>query len=815
LRSVRDFLKQPRLLGWLALAISAVVLLPCLGRSGFWEPREIEIADSASRWLERETSRGESTAAEAEESAPDEEPKAERARGEASDPSISAEPGTAEPDPGASSSAKKARRPRPAATADREAREPAFNERLVALSIERLGYAEGGARAPFALLGLVAVMAVFFIGARVAGRRAGFIAAMVMLSFPLLVLQSRQLTSEIAVVTGSALLVLGLIGLCLPDAWSRTGRRIALLVCDVAAIALGGLLTLEAGGPLLGLVPPLVGFGLGVLVWHLHDGRRAPRHAIAIAGLSLVAGLAALAWFAYDTFTIAPAADSEASFLGRTLRVSREIVPGMGEAWKAKGDVETPFSALFEQLGFGLFPWVALAPLAVIRLALGRAHEEEAAAAPAPWAGYALFAWTALAWLIATIALRKVGPVQYPAIAAVALAIGVWLDDLLTARAAGDDDEGRGAYPLLALFGLFAVVVVARDLHSMPQELVSLTAEGMKAPEGLRLHRWITPLAAVFGVALAAGLFLWRGPYALRWPRGGRDLVAPLGRWGLHAAVAIGVVFALFVAHVWIPGLAGRVSSRDLLEVYRERRQEGDRLGILGNLGTGPSYYAGSDYEKLGGRQDLIAFLKRPARVFALTRASELCPLHKESVKSKFRYHVLDDRNTQFLLVSNQLRAGETDQNPLNRAIRRTPPDNIQKKLSANFDDQIELIGVNMPRSVARGKKFRMTLFYKVLKPVKRPWKIFVHVNAPTAPRNINGDHAPIRGRCSTTYFQPGDYIVDTFEVKAGDMSYPKTTYQVFTGFFVGGSGNFTNMKALSGKPDAQDRVPIGSIQVR
>jgi hypothetical protein len=201
LRSVRDFLKQPRLLGWLALAISAVVLLPCLGRSGFWEPREIEIADSASRWLERETSRGESTAAEAEESAPDEEPKAERARGEASDPSISAEPGTAEPDPGASSSAKKARRPRPAATADREAREPAFNERLVALSIERLGYAEGGARAPFALLGLVAVMAVFFIGARVAGRRAGFIAAMVMLSFPLLVLQSRQLTSEIAVVT--------------------------------------------------------------------------------------------------------------------------------------------------------------------------------------------------------------------------------------------------------------------------------------------------------------------------------------------------------------------------------------------------------------------------------------------------------------------------------------------------------------------------------------------------------------------------------------------------------------------------------------
>jgi 4-amino-4-deoxy-L-arabinose transferase-like glycosyltransferase len=826
LRSARDLLKQPRLLGWLALAISAAVLLPCLGRSGFWEPNEIKVADSASRWLEREARGGETAErgaeVEADESEPDQ-AQAVRARGEA-DPAISAEPGTAEPaaQPGASSTAKKARRKRPA-SADAEGREPAFNERLVAFSIERLGYAEGGARAPFALLGLVAVMAVFFIGARVAGRRAGFIAAMVMLSFPLLVLQSRQLTSEIAVVTGSALLVLGLTGLCLPNALSLTGRRIALVACDAAAIALGGLLTLEAGGPLLGLVPPLVGFGLGVLLWTLLDGRRGPvrppRPVIAIAGLSLIAGLAALAWFAYDTFTIAPAAEGEASFLGRTLRVSREIVPGMGDTWKAKGDVETPFSALFEQLGFGMFPWVALAPLAVIRLAVGRAHEPDgAAASPAPWAGYALFAWTALAWLIATIALRKVGPVQYPAIAAVALAIGLWLDDLLAARAsdtaASDGDEGPGAYPLLALFGLFAVVVVARDLHSMPEELISLTAEGMKAPEGMRLQRWITPLAAVFGVALAAGLFLWRGPYGLRW-RGGRDLVAPLGRWGLHAAVAIGVLFALFLAHVWIPGLAGRMSSRDLLEVYRERRQEGDRLGILGNLGTGPSYYAGTDYEKLGGRQDLLAFLSRPTRVFALTRASELCPLHKESVKKGFRYHVLDDRNTQFLLVSNQLRAGEADQNPLNRAIRRTPPDNIKKKLSANFDDQIELIGVNMPRSVARGKKFRMTLFYKVLEPVKRPWKIFVHLNAPSAPHNITGDHAPIRGRCSTTYFQPGDYIVDTFEVKAGDMSYPKTTYQVFTGFFVGGSGNFTNMKALSGKPDKLDRVPIGSIQVR
>ena len=546
---------------------------------------------------------------------------------------------------------------------------------------------------------------------------------------------------------------------------------------------------------------------------------------IAIAGASLLAAAAALAWFAYDSFTIVDAQPGERALFGRTLEASREVLPGLGAAWKAKADVQTPFSAVFEQLGFGLFPWVALAPLAVVRLALARSGGDDAgdsmsagdgrAASPAPWAGHALFAWVALAWIIATIAARKVGAVQYPAIAAVAVAIGLWLDDLLAARSTPAGDAGRGAYPLLALFGLFAALVIGKDLVSMPDELVALTASGVKYPEGAKLHHFITPFAALFGLSLAAGLFLWRGPYELHLPGRGRDLVALLGRWGLHAAVVIGVLFALFIAQVWIPGLAGRMSSRDVLEVYRERRQDGDVLGILGNLGTGPSYYAGTDFEKLGSRQELLTFLARKERVFALTRASELCPLHKESAKRGFRYHVLDDRNTQFLLFSNQLRPGEVDQNPLGTAIRRTPPTGIKKKLSASFDGQIELIGVNLPERVARGKKFQMTLFYKVLKPVTRPWKIFVHVNAPNAPANITGDHAPIRGRCSTTYFQPGDYIVDTFEVKAGDVSYPKTTYQVFTGFFVGGSGNYTNMKALSGNPDERDRVPVGSIQVR
>jgi hypothetical protein len=845
LRRVFDLLTRPRHYPWLAVAIAALLLLPCLGSHGFWEPREIGVADAASRWLEKRkeakstSDKGDEARSDARRPADeDTEPEEQRggsklvgsAAGEPGVPepapetgrgklvgSAAGEPGVPDPTPEPAPRPPKAK-PTPVPA------EPRFTERLVAYGIDRLGFAEGGARAPLALLGLIAVMAAFLLGARAGGRRAGFVAAMVLVSFPLLILQARQLTSEIATATGSALLVLGLVGLARPPAQAGRGwERGAVLACDVVFIAAGGLLALQSGGPLLGLVPPLVGVGLGALVWAATERSGSARmHVVAVGGLALAAGLAAFAWFMHDAFTITSAGDDDRQLFGRTLTASRDVLPGLGGVWKIKGDPQTPFTAIFEQLGFGMFPWVALAPLAIVRLALGRggsASDADAGGTPSPtapaWIGYALFLWAALAWLVATIAVRKVGPVQYPAIVAVAVAIGIWIDEILTARAARQGDAAaEGPAPLLALFGLFAVAVIGRDLVSLPEKLTSLTAAGVKFPDGARIHWLIAPFAVLFAGALTAGLFLWRGPYSLRL-RGKRDLAAGAGRWGLHAAVAVGVLFAGFLAYAWIPSLAGRMSSRDVLEVYRQTRQSGDELGILGNLGTGPSYYAGGDYEKLSGRSDLVEFLGRSNRVFALTRAAELCPLHKDSARKGFTYHVLDDRNVQFLLFSNKLGPGEVDQNPLARAIRRTPPAQIRHKLSVNFDDQIELIGVDMPQRVGRGDKFEMTLYYKVLKSVSRPWKIFVHLNAPGAPANINGDHAPIRGRCSMSYFQPGDYIVDTFEVKAGDMSFPKSNYRVFTGFFVGSSGNYTNMKALSGNPDENNRVPIGTIQVR
>jgi 4-amino-4-deoxy-L-arabinose transferase-like glycosyltransferase len=736
---------------------------------------------------------------------------------------MSAEPGVAA-EPEAQPVKKPPRKP----VSARAPAEPRFTERLVAYGIDASGYSELGARWPLALLGLIAVMAAYLLGARLASPRAGLIGAVALLTSPYLVLESRQLTSDIAGITGSTLVALGLAGLALSSRWQaligeeRTERHKsllagALIAGDLAALAAGVLLVRESAGDLFGLVPPLAGFGIGVLVWGLIDRRRMPglSPAVLVGAVALIAAAAALAGFLYQHFSWVEAGPGDRHLFGWTLDADAKRIAELGAPWKDAGDVQIPFSAAFEQIAFGLYPWVALAPVALVALVLGilRARDsgEADAESPAAFAGPVLFAWTAIALVLTTIAIRKITPVLFPAVGAIAVAIGVWMDSLL-ARRERDDDQA-GSLPLLAFFVLSAALVIGKDISASPEEFTSLTAAGqaVKYPEGAKLHHSIFALGALFGLCGFAGLFLWRGPYRLI--QGGRDLVATVGRFGLHAAVAVAVLLALYVSHSWIPGLSARMSSRDVLARYRELRRDGDLLGILGNLGSGPTYYAGSDYQKLNNRGDLIRFLGRKERVFALTRASEMCALQKEKFKKGFPFFVVDDENVQFRLLSNKLPDGEEDLNPLNDAVSRTPPKGVRSAPLAGWEDQIELVGAILPTKVERGARFEATFIYKIGKPVTRPWKVFVHIDAKAPPRII-GDHGFAGGHCPISTFQPGDYVIDRFEVKVPDSA-NRGEHRVWTGLFVGSAGNYTNMKVTTGTPDDNNRVDIGTIEVR
>ena len=753
--------------------VAVLVLLPGIWSFGMWEPHEIRIADEA------------------------------RARHAADD-------STDESD-------------EPAPTANKD-RGPQLTEWAIARGISTFGQSELGARLPLTLLGITAVMAIFFLGLRLGSPRAGLLAALVFVTFPLVVFQSRQLMSDIGAVAGSSLMMLGLVGL----AWPRRGRGkhpLWLYPIDVVVLAVGAAISYFSAAMFLGWFVPFGAVAIasiaGALLVRTHRAADADaagtewsrNHLIVVgAACAIIAVVAFICvfWPVYDWRDPVP---GTRQIFGYSYIPTEQFAEALGGTWRLRDDLESTFDSLFEQIAYGAFPWVVLAPIAIAHLMTGPRDGRNA------WAGYIVVAWTVIAWVVATIMARKVGPVLYPALGALALAIGLWLDDLLSSRRAADAGEDAPAgglpvrMPLVALVALLGAFVLAKDLQEFPDQLTSIHMldSTLKYPKGTSIKLGLLVFGALFGLAMFVGVWLWR-PRRDQ-PIGIRAAVFFAGRYGVHAGVAFGLMFAVFLAQVWTPALSKKLSSKHLFSVYRQLESAGDKLGVMGNTGSGPKYYAGGDYEKLTSRTDLIEFLKREERVFALAPASELCPVHREA-KEGFDYYVLDDSHARFLLLSNKLKddKGEKDRNPLATAILREEPTDIETPVSANFDNKIELIGVDMPRSVGRGDSFTMKLYFKVLKPIGGSWKLFIHFDGGSL--RFQGDHDPINGRCGTTFWQEGDYIVDTFEVEAGDMTYAKTDYRAWIGFFYGSSGNWKNMPVVSAEKDDNNRVPVGVIQV-
>ena len=95
-------------------------------------------------------------------------------------------------------------------------------------------------------------------------------------------------------------------------------------------------------------------------------------------------------------------------------------------------------------------------------------------------------------------------------------------------------------------------------------------------------------------------------------------------------------------------------------------------------------------------------------------------------------------------------------------------------------------------------------------------WKVFVHFDGRGA--RFQGDHDPIDGVCATSWWQGGDYIIDTFTVEAGDRATPSGPHDVRIGFFTGTNPNWRNMKVSAAPPGTQDdndRVKLTTVVVQ
>jgi Dolichyl-phosphate-mannose-protein mannosyltransferase len=773
---------------WVAI-FAVALLLPALGSSGFWDPWELNIADRA-----REIGR----------------------TGHLFDPTAHGRYGA----------------------------EPPLDLFLAALGMQLFGAHELGARLGGALFGIVGLLAVYWGGVGLFRRRAGVLGALALGSMPLFLLQARQLTSDIALVAGLALSMAGLGRY----AWPASGRR---SWRDLAVGVLGLLVGLLSGGALLGVALPCLALGGTIAAgWGLST-RAAESEAASIltsAGTGpdippgRTFGSTLRTRGGHGRVVLALLAAGGVVLLLVTLTTANVaghyslLLGGVPRA----GTPSQLFEYLIKQIGFGIFPFSAVAVFALGRglIRLGGDHESDGGRLAFGQIYLLIFAAFGLA--LSTVFVLMTGDARFPALAALALAIGSFLDEAL---------EGARAEPVLGLLIATGTMVVARDFFLGPEDLVSVHLLGNKVkwPPTLSVGYVVLAVGLVVGLGIYAGLAtrgraLGRVPMrdlghrARSWRRHLDGLVVRIGRWGVHAAVAAAVLFGAYLAYGIVPMLSGHLSFKPVLESYARFAKADEEIGKYRVEGHGTGFYSERTLVEIPSQDRLIDFLRRPKRTFCLVSADDLAALDAAFKLAGVDYHVVDASSSRFLLLSNRLGEGQPDNNPLKRDVWMAPRPPVavsaagpnqtrydwgdvrppwQWRIPATtvFQEAIELVGVDFPPSIGRPGKIPLTLYFRVDARPPAGFKIFVHFDGLHGEPRVLGDHAPLDGAFPTAYWLPGEYIRDRYEIDVPLMTTPAGTYSLLVGFWPGGEGK--RLRITTGNNDGADRTRLGTIEIR
>jgi hypothetical protein len=763
--------------GW-ALLFALVICLPRLGAFGFWDPSELKIADQA-----RDMVRA----------------------GSIFDPTVGG----------------------------KYAASTRLDLVLAALGIKIFGASELGARLLIALAGVGALMAVYWAGTGLFRKRAALLGTLVLGSMAMFVLEARQLTTDVPLIAALALSMGGLGRF----AWPASGKRRASdLVAGLAGLALGYL----GGGALAGVVLPLasllgaivVGGGLVPVEAGVDDGTAD----LAPAGI----GPDVAAGKPFAESTLRPGARGFAIFavlgvvaiallaLSMTGIVAGKYSALLGGVPRSGPPMHT-FETLIRELGFGMFPWSAVAVFALARPLIRLDGDGPPTNARLAFGQLYLFLFAGLGFALSSYRLLIFGEARAVNLAPIALAIGVFLDEAL---------EGRRSEPVAGLLMATGTMIVARDFYLAPEELASVHLfEKVKWPsvvsigELVLLIGFLAALGVYLGLA-ARGRALGRveGPDLSNASARRRKLdrgFLQLGRWGLQGAVVIAVGFGLWVAQGLMPTLSTHFSFKPAMESYARFAKPGDKIARYHVEGQGSGFYGGDNITDVPSQDKLEEFLRDPNRVFALVSTDDLATLDAAFKRGHQDYFVLDASSSRFLLISNKLASGETDANPLKKDVwmastpvgpngefapNETPPWKWRVPVSATFADSIELVGADFPETVRRPGKIPLDLIFRVKKAPPAGYKIFIHYDGPAAPRVI-GDHDPLNKAFPTASWLPGEYIRDHYETEVPLMTTPAGTYQVFVGFWPGGEGR--RLKITQGPNDGADRVRLGTLEVK
>jgi 4-amino-4-deoxy-L-arabinose transferase-like glycosyltransferase len=504
---------------------------------------------------------------------------------------------------------------------------------LSALSMNAMGLHEWALRLPVALLAIGACCLVYLVTARLASRRAGLIAAGALATTPFYALMARQVTTDmpfVALSTGGAC--------CFALAlWDDRCRRGAWAYAGYVLLAFA---TLTKG--LLGFALPGAAFLAWFLVsgdwWRIERLRLLERVGPLWLPLGPLVFLAIAApW--YLTLSLFPGRDDESkTFVQRFWIQDHFQRLGQGVHTTTPGGTFTYF---LEQLGFGLFPWVAAVPGALGELARTPSQSRE------PRSQLVLFAglWAITSYLLMSLSATKFHHYVLPTVAPMVILCAIWLDRVWR--------EGMRRHAGALAMGLAVFAVVGQNLWLVPKHLPDLFVYNYERPyperELMELHPGVS--LGPFHFSLAP-----RPVMAAIFTMGGCGLVlAYLWRarqWLVGGMVALALTFAIYLSWFHWRELGVHWSQRDVFRTYHARRQSPDEPVIAYYMNwRGETFYSRNQVRQVQDQQRMREIAARPGTEWVIVEQGRYKNL-AGTLGDRHKLTIQDQSANKYYLVS-------------------------------------------------------------------------------------------------------------------------------------------------------------------
>jgi 4-amino-4-deoxy-L-arabinose transferase-like glycosyltransferase len=575
--------------------------------------------------------------------------------------------------------------------------------------------AEWAVRLPFCLMGVLGIYAVYLVTSRFVSRRAGVLAAVVLATAPMYSLVARQAMTDMAFVGPMAMaLALGAIALFddRDEELPRRGRgwrswpHHGLFYGTLALFAVATIPQLIVDSVQLKVVVPwggrdikmygaiaMIPYYVGVALFVFLAARtryKAPFYlymAAILCGLSVLAkglaglGLPVIVFVGYLAFTWnwrrLGRAQLRYAIVVSLIACAVVAVPWHhamiirhgGAFWNElfgdnhwrrmiigrHGDRGT-FEYFVRELGYGLLPWVALAPAALGWAVTRRAAAAGAGAVDPAEARKQGIIWLGAIWFVASYAVVSLSMTKFhhyvlPAIPGIAIVIGCFIDDLI-------DRKASRTTAVVALVGLPLLALTTIDLvsaKSAAQKFLWLfsydyvhSKSGRPWPDRLDFSTPLIMFSVVFALATIA-------------------LVMPrVRRWAAAGLSTAAVVFTFYLLDHFMPTVAPSWSQKGpIATYYRERASPEERLIAYQLYWRGETFYTSNEiYE--GPSEDRTVFdqegaddkLKEWVTRHRGRRAYFLFERHQEGriknllpAETHGSFSVVDQQNNKFSLA--------------------------------------------------------------------------------------------------------------------------------------------------------------------